>query len=131
MKMIENLKFPISTLILLTSAVIISFPLLTLAETVRDITGTAPGGLTVNRLNSTALNIKILISNVARWTAGLIAAVAVLFVIYAAYLYMTSAGDPAKVADASKYILWAIIASIVALSAFGIIALGKAIFGFA
>ena len=64
------------------------------------------------------------------WAAGFIAAIAVLFVIYAAYLYLTSAGDPQKVIDASKYILWAIIASVVALSAFGIIALGKTIFGF-
>lgn len=129
--MIKNLKSPILIpVILLTSAMIVSFPLLTFAV-INDISGTSPGGIKAERLDTNQLAISRIITNVTSWTAGLIAAVAVLFVIYAAYLYMTSAGDPAKVADASKYILWAVIASIVALSAFGIIALAKAVFGFA
>ncbi|MBI2591248.1 MAG: hypothetical protein HYW34_01055 [Candidatus Brennerbacteria bacterium] len=89
------------------------------------------GGVPILIPKNTAVNIGIVANNITRWTAGFIAAIAVLFVIYAAYLYMASAGDPQKVADASKYILWAVIASIVAASAFGIIALAKAIFGFA
>ena len=114
---------------IITIITAISFPLLTLAA-IQPINGTV-GGLTITKLNANdTLNIATLISNVASFSAALIAAVAVLFVVYAAYLYMTSAGDPAKVADASKYILWAVIASIVAVSAFGIIALAKAVFGF-
>ena len=48
---------------------------------------------------------------------GIISAVVI---IIAGIMYMTSAGDPGKVATAKKAILYAIIGLIVALSAFAI-----------
>lgn len=79
---------------------------------------------------NTAAGIGTMINNIAVFSAALLAAIAVIFVVYAAYLYMTSGGDPEKVREASKIILYAIISTIVALSAYGIIALGKAVLGF-
>lgn len=88
------------------------------------------GGISGQTLNATALNVGIIIDNITSWVSGLLIAVAVLFVIYAAYLYLTSAGDAEKVKSASNYILYAVIAVVVALASRGIIALGRAVFGF-
>ena len=88
------------------------------------------GGVPILIPATTAVSIGTVINNITAWSAGLLAAIAVLFVIYAAYLYLTSGGDPQKVTDASKYILYAVIATIIALSAAGIMALGRTIFGF-
>ncbi|MBI2591253.1 MAG: hypothetical protein HYW34_01080 [Candidatus Brennerbacteria bacterium] len=76
------------------------------------------------------LNVGTIINNITSWVSGLLIAIAVLFVIYAAYLYLTSAGDAEKVKSASNYILYAVIAVVVALASRGLIALGRAIFGF-
>lgn len=76
------------------------------------------------------LDIKIIIDNIIGWVSGILIAVSVLFVIFAAYLYLTSAGDAEKVKSASSYILYAVIAVVVALAARGILALGSMIGGF-
>ncbi len=88
------------------------------------------GGITSQTLQSTAVDVGVIINNITSWVSGLLIAVAVLFVIYAAYLYLTSAGDAEKVKSASNYILYAVIAVVVALASRGLIALGRAIFGF-
>lgn len=102
-------------------------PLLALSQNV--ITNNT-GGIGLSTIQATAVNVGTIINNITSWVSGLLIAVAVLFVIYAAYLYMTSEGDANKVAEASQYILWAVIATIVALASFGIIRLGVAVFGF-
>lgn len=88
------------------------------------------GGIGLATIQTATLSVGVIVNNVVSWVSGLLIAVAALFVIYAAYLYLTAEGDANKVADASKYILWAVIATIVALSSFGIIKLGQAVFGF-
>ena len=88
------------------------------------------GGVPIMIPETSSAKIGTMINNIASFMAALLAAIAVLFVVYAAYLYLTSAGDPEKVTEASKIILYAIISTIVALSAAGIITLGKAVFGF-
>ncbi len=55
------------------------------------------------------------LTNFATW---LLLALTVTFVIYAAYLYLTSQGDPEKVRQASKVILYAAISIGVALMAY-------------
>ncbi len=88
------------------------------------------GGINTPTIQNTAVNVGTIINNITSWVSGLLIAVAVLFVIYAAYLYLTSAGDAEKVKSASNYILYAVIATVVALASRGLIALGRAIFGF-
>lgn len=46
---------------------------------------------------------------------GLLIALATLFIIYAAYVYLTAAGDPEKVKTANRVILYAAIAIAVGL----------------
>lgn len=88
------------------------------------------GGVPIMIPENSSAKIGVLVNNIASFMAALLVAIAVIFVVYAAYLYLTSAGDPEKVREASKIILYAIISTVVALGAAGIIALGKAVLGF-
>lgn len=111
----------------IVAGLIAGLPLIALAQT--DLSGDV-GGITAPTIQTGTLNVQTIISNITSWVSGLLIAVAVLFVIYAAYLYLTSAGDAEKVKSASNYILYAVIAVVVALASRGLIALGRAVFGF-
>ena len=54
------------------------------------------------------------------WFQALLFIVAVIFILYAAFLFLTSAGDPGKVDTARKIILWAAVGIGVALLAFSV-----------
>lgn len=54
---------------------------------------------------------------------GLLILLAIIFILVAAFKYLTAAGDPQKVKDASGYVIYAAIAVAVALLAKGIPAL--------
>lgn len=88
------------------------------------------GGIGAPNIQTSTLLVGTIVNNIVSWVSGLLIAVAVLFVIYAAYLYLTSAGDAEKVKSASNYILYAVIATVVALASRGIILLGRTVFGF-
>ncbi len=45
---------------------------------------------------------------------------AVFFILYAAFLYLTAAGDPEKVKKASKTLLYAVVAVVVAIIAWSL-----------
>lgn len=62
-------------------------------------------------------NIQKVIDTVAAWATGLLVSLSVLFVIYAAYIYLTAAGDPEKVKHASTVIIYAAVSIGVALLA--------------
>ena len=108
---------------------IAGLPFIALAQNAINNAGgiNAPTGMLTATQQFNVFNI---INNITSWVSGLLIAVAVLFVVYAAYLYLTSAGDAEKVKEASNYILYAVIATVVALASRGIIALGRAVFGF-
>ena len=111
----------------IAAGLVAGLPFIALAQ------GTLPagtGGITAPTIQATAVDVGVIINNITSWVSGLLIAVAVLFVIYAAYLYLTSAGDAEKVKAASNYILYAVIAVVVALASRGLIALGRAVFGF-
>ena len=65
--------------------------------------------------------------NIGSWMLGILIAVAVIFVIYAAFLYLTSGGDEGKVTTAKNYIIYAIIAVIVGILAKTIISFAQSI----
>lgn len=46
---------------------------------------------------------------IANWILSFVVALSVIFVLYGAFLFLTSAGDPAKVAKANKTLLFAAI----------------------
>lgn len=63
-----------------------------------------------------------IINTVGQWLFGILLALAVIFLVYAAFLYLTAAGDDKKIDQAKKIILYAVIAIIVAVLARGIVA---------
>ena len=61
-----------------------------------------------------------LIGNALSWLYGIIAVIAVIFIIYAGISYMTSAGDSGKLAKAKQTILYAIIGLVIVALAYAI-----------
>ena len=63
--------------------------------------------------------VDVVICQLAVWMFWILIALTVIFVLVAAYQYLTSAGDPSKVSSASKTIAFAAVAIVVALLAKG------------
>lgn len=61
------------------------------------------------------INVADLINSISGWALGLLIALAGLFVIYAAYLYLTAAGDEEKVKQAKNVLIYAAVAIAVGL----------------
>jgi len=66
---------------------------------------------------------------IGNWMFGILLFLAVIFIIYAAFLYLTSGGVEEKTKQAKDYIIYAVIAIAVAILAKGIIALIGSFFG--
>lgn len=62
-------------------------------------------------------DITRIIVTIINWLTGIFFAVAVLFIFYAAYLYLTAAGTPEKIDKAKSQLIYSIIAIAVALLA--------------
>lgn len=60
------------------------------------------------------------LKNVAKDLLLLFAALATVIIIYAAFLYLTAGGNPARVESAKKTLIWAVIAIALAFVAAGI-----------
>lgn len=60
------------------------------------------------------------VNTVARWIYTIILVAAVILVLYAAILYLTAAGNPDKVKQANKILIYAVVAIVVAVIAFSI-----------
>ncbi len=62
-------------------------------------------------------DISQIIVGVVNWTTAIFFAVAVLFLFYAAYLYLSAAGDPEQLKKAKDQLIYAVIAIVIALLA--------------
>ncbi|PIR44111.1 hypothetical protein COV23_01600 [Candidatus Wolfebacteria bacterium CG10_big_fil_rev_8_21_14_0_10_31_9] len=62
-----------------------------------------------------------IIETIADWMLGILLTLAVIFLIYAAFLYLTAAGDSTKIDKAKVIIVYAVVAIVVALLAQGIV----------
>lgn len=60
-----------------------------------------------------------LLNAILVWVASAFWILAVIFVFYAAYIYLTAGGDPERIKKAHKQLLYAVIAIAVALMAYG------------
>ena len=77
------------------------FPGLNVPQTgIRDLPG-------INRVIATVVN----------WVTGLFFVVAILFLFYAAYLYLGAAGDPERLTKAKDQLVYSVVAIAVALLA--------------
>lgn len=65
------------------------------------------------------------LETLVNWFFAFFLILAVVFLLWAAFMYLTSAGDEEKVGKAKKALIWAIVALVVAFLAKGIIAIVK------
>ena len=61
--------------------------------------------------------------NVVQWFYTIIFIIAVLFILLAAFNFITSGGDPTKTTAAKKQLLYAVIGIVVALLSYGVVTL--------
>ena len=74
-------------------------------------------------MSPTDLNFNRIITSAAAWATGLLLILAVHFVLYAAYLFLTSGGSEDEVKNAKKYIVYSAVAIAVALLANAVVAI--------
>jgi hypothetical protein len=74
-------------------------------------------------------DFKSLLSNIAGWIGGLIAALGTIFIIWAGILYLTSAGSQATLEKAKKAFIYAVVGIIVGVLAKPIVDIISGIFG--
>jgi uncharacterized membrane protein YphA (DoxX/SURF4 family) len=78
---------------------------------------------TISPISITAEEVPGIIMNIATWFYRIVLAVAVFFVLVAAFTYLTGANNPKNIEKAHKQLLYAVIAIVVALISFGIVSL--------
>jgi len=80
--------------------------------------GTGFSGINVQKTNITSLSgVEAVISRIVNWITGLFFVAAIVYIFYAAYLFLTSGGDEEKIKTAKTQLLYSIIAIAVALLA--------------
>src|SRR3989338_9002066 len=77
----------------------------------------AQGGISPVEPLAGNVNIQTIINTVSNWALGLLIALATLFVIYAAYLYLQSSGDEEDIGKAKNTLIYAVVAIVVGLLA--------------
>ena len=76
----------------------------------------------------TPTGIATIITDVVNWFSWIVALASVVMGLYAGFLFITARGEPAQLKTARGTLLWAVIGVAVAVLAFSIIAITKAIF---
>ena len=84
-----------------------------------------PGDLGLSQVEptlaiATQTDIRVIIARIIQVALGLVGIILVALIVYGGFLYMTSAGDPTKVAKARKVITEAIIGLLIILSSLAI-----------
>ena len=69
------------------------------------------------------------VNQIATWASFLFWGLAVIFIFYAAFLYLTAAGEEEKIKTANHQLIYAVIAIVVALFAYGMPVFVKNILG--
>lgn len=64
-----------------------------------------------------------LLELVKNWFTGIVAIVAVIMILYAAFLFVTAGGEEEKLGKAKSYLMYGIVGVAVALLAYGIISI--------
>ena len=113
------------SIIFLTFLVSISSPVF--AITAGSIPTSGDLGIKKTLQDETAKGLKGVIGTIVRWTYIIFFIIAVLFIIFAAFTYLTAQGDPEKVKNATNQIIYAAIAIVVAFMALGIDLIVKSI----
>lgn len=91
---------------------LIALPLLSLAQ----VTAFPPVNAPVSSITSLSAVNRVIV-NIVNWVMGLFFVAAVLFIFYAAYLFLNAAGNPDQLQHAKDQLIYAIVAIVVALLA--------------
>ena len=97
----------------IAAASLLTLPVLVLAQT-----HTAPD-----------VNIVLALETLTNWLFTLLLIIAVIFLIIAAFTFITASGDPEKVGKARNFVLYALIGVAVGVAARGLVALVLLIMG--
>lgn len=89
----------------------------------------APATLPSTESYGTATGVKGLATIVVNWMFGILLILAVVFIVWAALLYLTSGGDEEKTKKAREMIIAAVIAIAIAILARAIVSFVGSIFG--
>jgi threonine/homoserine/homoserine lactone efflux protein len=106
----------------IVSAMVV-FPIIAMAQV------TPPSGIITGYDTGTSGGLVGIIRTATSWLFGILLLAAVVFLIYAAFLYLTSGGDEEKTKKAKSYVIYAVIAIAIGLLAQGIIALVYSLLG--
>lgn len=87
-------------------------------------TGALPGAKV-----TTYQGVLDLLKTLSGWMLGILIALAVVFLIYAAFLYLTSGGEQETLTKAKNYLVYAVVAIGVGLLARGLVILAASLFG--
>jgi hypothetical protein len=94
------------------------FQLVLLGASTTVVQGSALPGISMSATGGTTGFITYVLCNIiAFWMFSALMALTVVFVLVAAYKYLTSGGEPAKVSEATKVITFAAVSVVVALFA--------------
>jgi len=108
----------------LATLIILALPLVTFAIDPGTIPTADELGLENSPVQSVSEGVDLLASTV-KWVYLVFFVLTVLFILLAAYDYLTGAGEPEKIKTAHKKLVYAVVAIIVALMAVGFQAIVK------
>jgi hypothetical protein len=98
------------------------------ALTVSPLTAHAQVGGIKKVPPSKDVNLELIVDNILGFAFGLLLVIASLFIIYAAFVYLTAAGNEDKVKSAKNYIIYAVVAILVALLSRAIVTIVRNVF---
>lgn len=84
---------------------------------------------TTTKTGLSNMEIGALMLNIANWLLGFVAALAIVMIIIAGIMYITSAGDEERSKTAQKILTWAIVGLVIAILALIIVKTVSYIFG--
>ena len=80
----------------------------------------------VPQLPPSAINA---VNTITNYALGIVLALAVIFIIYAAFLYLTARGETAQITTAKNALIYSVVAVAVAVAAYTIVQVIEQIFG--
>ena len=112
-------------LAILTSIGLLLAPTILLAAIIPTATGTAGRATPITTLD----DILSLIGTVGDWISAIVLALAIIFILVAAFQFLTAAGNPEKISSARNMLIYALVAVAIAAVAWGLPDLVQSLIG--